>query len=372
MFSRSVISVLALVVLVGVGAGAAEPEPAELQIGDAAPSFALPGVDGKTHRLEDFAAAKVLAVVFTCNHCPTAQAYEDRLIAIAREYKDKGVAVVAISPNDPEGLRLDELGYTEMNDTLEEMVVRAKDKQFNFPYLYDGDDQKVSLAYGPTATPHVFLFDQERKLRYKGRIDDNKHVEDVTEHNVRAALDALLAGSEVPDPITHAFGCSIKWAGKREQVVAALERWANEEVELGTIDLGGVQEILANKTDKVRFVNFWATWCVPCVQEFPEIVTMHRMYRKRPFEIITISVDDPASRDKALAFLEKQQASTTNYLYNSTDVYKLVEAVGKGWEGSIPFSLLIKPGGEVMYAHTGIIDPDTVKRMIVDYLGRVN
>jgi peroxiredoxin len=122
-----------------------------LPIGATAPDFSLQGVDGKTWSLSSFAQAKILVVVFTCNHCPTAQAYEDRLIRLTADYKDKGVAVVAIMPNDPSSIRLDELGYTDMGDTFDEMKRRAAEKHFNFPYLYDGETETVAKAYGPTA-----------------------------------------------------------------------------------------------------------------------------------------------------------------------------------------------------------------------------
>src|SRR5687767_12608736 len=165
--ARWIVPVLALLVAPRVVA-AADPKP--LDTGAAAPDFSLPGVDGKNHSLKDFATAKVLVVLFTCNHCPTAQAYEKRVVALHADYKDKGVALVAISPNDPVAVRLDELGYTDLNDTLEEMKLRAKEAGFAFPYLYDGQTQKTSREYGNVATPHVFIFDAARKLRYQGRI----------------------------------------------------------------------------------------------------------------------------------------------------------------------------------------------------------
>src|SRR6476660_3939420 len=143
-----------------------------LAIGASAPGFKLPGTDGKTYSLASFKNANILVIVFTCNHCPTAQAYEDRIIQLAKDYSSKGVAVVAIMPNNPQAIRLDELGYTDLSDSFEEMKIRAKEKHFNFPYLYDGETQSVANAYGPVATPHVFIFDAERKLCYQGRIDD--------------------------------------------------------------------------------------------------------------------------------------------------------------------------------------------------------
>jgi peroxiredoxin len=178
---------------------------ATLEIGSVAPDFNLPGVDGKNHSLEEFRGADILVVIFTCNHCPTAQAYEDRLKQLAADYQGKNVAVVAISPNDPQALRLDELGYTDVSDSLEEMKIRAKDMAFNFPYLYDGEDQKVSRAYGPATTPHVFVFDRARKLRFVGRIDNSDKLPQVTSHETRDVIEAegrdtaLRLGLREPD-----------------------------------------------------------------------------------------------------------------------------------------------------------------------------
>ncbi|HBC78420.1 MAG TPA: redoxin, partial [Bacteroidales bacterium] len=132
-------------------------EPKTLEPGSKAPEFSLLGVDGKTYSLKYFENAKVLVVIFSCNHCPTAQAYEDRIISIANDYKPKGAEVVMISPNSIKALNYSELGYSDMGDSLEEMIKRAADKKFPFPYLYDGDEQKTSLAYGPAATPHCFV-----------------------------------------------------------------------------------------------------------------------------------------------------------------------------------------------------------------------
>src|SRR6266403_6166302 len=145
-----------------------------LAIGSPAPDFALPGVDGKTHKLSDYAASPLLAIVFTCNHCPTAQLYEDRIKRIASDYRGKGVALVAIQPNDPNALRIDEMVMSDMSDSFEEMKIRAAYRHFNFPYFYDGATQSVAEAYGPKTTPHVFIFDKARKLRYEGRVDDNQ------------------------------------------------------------------------------------------------------------------------------------------------------------------------------------------------------
>ena len=348
---------------------AAQPPMSTLEIGQEAPDFELPGVDGKTYRLADFRDVEILAVVFTCNHCPTAQAYEDRLMELHQDYEDRGVALVAITPNDPLAVRLDELGYSDLNDTLEETRIRAEHRGFRFPYLYDGDTQEVSAAFGALVTPHVFIFDRERKLRYAGRIDDSE-VGEVTSHDARNAIDALLAGEPVPVETTRVFGCSVKWSDKRHTVTESLERWNAEPVELQTIDVAGVGELAANDGENLRLVNLWATWCGPCVAELEELVTMHRMYRGRDFELITISLDEVDREGRVLELLEENHASMKNYLLTSSDRDALAEALDPQWPGPLPYTVLIAPGGEVIYRHHGEIEPLEVKRAIVDFLGR--
>jgi len=361
---------LVLVLLItGAAAFAAKgPDVQTLQIGDRAPDFELPGVDGKNHSLKDFAKAKILAVIFTCNHCPTAQAYEERLKKIVSDYKGKGVAFVAISPNDPKAVRLDELGYTDLSDSFDEMKIRAKERKFNFPYLYDGDTESVSRAYGPVATPHVFLFDAERKLRYDGAPDDSENPAAVKTPYMRNALDALLEGKPVPIEVTGARGCSIKWSDKRESVVEGMKKLAAEPVSLDRISAESITTLLKNDSNRLRMINVWATWCGPCNQEFPEIVTINRMYRHRAFELIAISADDPEKKDDVLGFLKKREASNKNFLFDSSDKQKLIATINHKWQGGIPFTLLIRPGGEVVYTHEGLIDPIEVRRVIVQQL----
>jgi len=344
-----------------------------LAIGASGPPFRLQGVDGKTYTLQSFKDAKILAIVFTCNHCPTAQAYEDRIIKLTRDYAAKGVKVIAIMPNDPKSISLDELGYTDMSDSFAEMKLRAARKHFNFPYLYDGGTQAVARAYGPIATPHIFIFDKDRKLRYNGRIDDvEKPSKTPNIFDARSAIDALLANKEVAEKTTKVFGCSIKWTEKSNWIDKAREEWAKEPVTLNSIDVAGIKDLLKNKTDKVRLINVWATWCGPCVTEYPEFIAMNRMYRRRDFEFISISVDDPAKKNKALKFLQENQSSATNYIFSIDDKYKLIEAIDPNWQGALPYTLLIEPGGKIVYSKQGAIDPAELKKAIVDdtYIGR--
>ena len=349
--------------------GDAAEDVTPLEIGANAPDFNLPGVDGETYTLDDFDDAKVLVVIFTCNHCPTAQAYEARVAKLDADYGGRGVAVVAISPNDPEAVRLDELGYTDLGDSFEDMKIRARDHHYNYPYLFDGETQETARAYGVLATPHVFIFDRDRTLRYAGRFDDAE-VKQVTSHDAVNAVDALLAGMEVPDPITRVFGCSTKWADKRADARRSLERWEAEPITLEPIDLEEVATLSKNEGDDLLVVNLWATWCGPCVAELPDLVEMNRMYRGRDFRMVTISLDDPEKRDDALEVLEHHHVSTTNYILNASDRDAFAEAMDPEWPGPVPYTVLIAPGGEVIERFVGAFEPLEVKRAIVEYLGR--
>jgi peroxiredoxin len=338
-----------------------------LAIGAPAPDFSLPGIDGKTYSLASFSKAKILVVIFTCNHCPTAQSYEERMIKLTDDYKDKGVAVVAVMPNDPRSLRPDELDFSDIGDSFEEMKIRAAERKFNFPYLYDGETEKMSKAYGPAVTPHTFIFDKNRKLRYEGRIDDeDRHAKTPHIFDVRNALDALLAGQEVVVKTTKVFGCSIKWAEKRDWIEKAKEGWAKEPVLLDTIDESGLKALMKNNSTKLMLLNVWATWCGPCVAEFPDLVTINRMYRDRDFEFVSVSADAPEKKEKVFDFLKNQEASGKNYLFSQDNKYKLIEAIDPDWKGALPYTILVEPGGKIVYAKEGAFDPAVLKKTILE------
>lgn len=338
-----------------------------LAIGAKAPDFKLLGVDGKTYTLASFNKAKILAIVFTCNHCPTAQAYEERIIKLTKEYSAKGVSLVAIMPNDPNAVRVDELGYADKGDSYEEMKLHAKQMKFNFPYLYDGKTQSIAKAYGPVATPHIFIFDKERKLRYQGRIDDVEKPTKTPNHfDAINAINALLKNNEPPVQTTKVFGCSVKWASKGNWEAEYNAKWAKEPVDIEMIDENGIKDLLKNNSDKVRLINVWATWCGPCVTEFPDFITINRMYRRRDFEFISISADDPSNKEKVLKFLKQKQASNKNYLFSIDDKYKLIEAVDPKWQGALPYTILVEPGGKIVYGKQGPIDVVLMKKTIVE------
>ncbi len=351
-----------------------EPHPT-LALGSPAPAFSLPGIDGKTHKLGDYASAKVLVLVFTCNHCPTAQLYETRIKKLADDYRGKGVALVAIQPNNPAAIRLDELGYTDVSDSFEEMKTRAAYRHFDFPYLYDGDTQTVSRAYGPKATPHVFIFDRERKLRYEGRVDNSQRESLVKTQDARNAIDALLADKPVAVNHTGVFGCSTKWIAKEASTVQERKKIEAEPVSVELASAEDLKKLRANGTGKVLLVNFWATWCGPCVHEFPDLETTYRMYRLRDFDMVMVSANMPDEKAGVMKMLEKQHASSRNLLFGSTDTYAMQAAFDPKWDSPVPFTVLLSPDGKVLYRELGEVDILKLRRIILgnlpdpDYLG---
>lgn len=358
------------------------PDKRTLAIGDAAPDFALPGIDGRTYRLADFAGPDILMVLFTSNHCPTSHAIEQRLTKLRTELRGRSFGLVAINPNHPDGLSADELGYGEYGDSFEEMKPYAAKLGWDFPYLYDGDRQLTARAYGCLATPHVFIFDRARRLRYAGRFDDSRYPQEETVQSpdARNAIEALLAGRPVPVELTRPHGCSTKWREKREQHVALETGWTKIPVVVERIDAAGIRALRANPTPKYRLVNVWATWCAPCVEEFPALVAISRKFDMRDFELITLSLDEPRQAAKAEAFLQRQGAGltkrkqdavkregrrTNHYLYDGASQDALFAALDPDAPGPLPHTVFIAPGGEIVWRHNGIIDRAEAIRRIV-------
>lgn len=356
-----------LLCVIAATAGAQETHPI-LALGSTAPNFELPGVDGAIHKLADFSSSPVLVVVFTCNHCPIAQMYERRIAQLAADYKDLGVAVVAIQPNDPKAIRIDELDSSDISDSLEEMKIRAEYKHLTYPYLYDGETQTVTDAYGPQATPHVFVFDRDRRLRYEGRMDNSYRAELVKTHEVRDAIDALLAHREVAVKHTGVFGCSTKWKEKQASRLAALGKIESQPVQVEMASAADLKALRINPTKKTLLISFWATWCGSCIHEFPDFEDTFRMYGVRDLELVTVAANMPDEKNSVLHVLEKMHATSRNLLFSSDDTAALQAAFDPKWESAVPYTVLIAPDGKVLYRKQGSVDILELRRTILAFL----
>ena len=367
---KRILTLISLGVLLAL-VGRAADHPL-LPIGAPLPDFKLPAIDGREYSPADFAKAEVLVIVFTCNHCPTAQAYEGRIKQVVADYQPRGVAFLAINPNNPDAVRLDELGYTDLGDTFEEMKVRAKHHAYNFPYADDGPTQAVVEKFGATATPHVFVFDRSRHLRFQGRIDDSEREAYVKHRDLRDAIDAVLAGREPAVTSTQAFGCSLKWKSKADGNRLWLEKVKREPVALAAADVAALRDLRANAASgKVRLINVWATWCGPCTSEFDELLEQNLRFRQRDFELVTVAAQFPDEQAKVLKFLQEHHASTRNLIFGSTEKYPLLAAIDPDWGGALPYTLLVGPDGKVLYREVGSIDFLALRRAIVPALNAI-
>jgi peroxiredoxin len=359
----------------------ADEVPKVLPIGSPMPAFSLPGIDGKTHTEATYANAKILCIIFTCNHCPDSVAAATRTEQIHQDYKDKGVAIVAVNSNNPKSLRPDELGYSPYGDSFEEMKPFADSHGWTFPYLYDGEAQKFATACGAQSTPHVFVFDKDRKLRYTGRMDDAARSSGpVDKSYLRNAFDAILEGKEIAEPVTRSFGCSTKWLFKDASVAKEQKEWEEKPVTLDELDEALAKKLRENKSGNVRVINFWSTTCGPCVAEFPELVETYRRFQNRNVDFISISMDPIANKAKVLKFLESRHAAlsnrtkpsmekegrtSNNYIWSGTNPDKLAEAIYPDWTGALPLTVIISPEGEILWKHSEQIDVVELRTQIL-------
>jgi peroxiredoxin len=345
-----------------------------LPLGSSAPDFSLPGVDGKIHSIGDYASSPVLVVVFTCNHCPIAQMYEQRIQQLEADYRDRGVAVVAIQPNNPKAIRIDELDSSDISDSLEEMKIRFAYKHLHYPYLYDGETQSVARAYGPQATPHVFIFDKDRKLRYEGRMDNSYRQELVNTQDARNAIDALLANRDVQVKKTGVFGCSTKWQEKEASRIEALRKIEEQPVKLEMATAADLKTLRRNPAKHMLLVSFWATWCGSCVAEFSDLEDTYLMYKVRDLDLVTVSANMPDEKAGVLRMLEKKRATSRNLLFASDDTVALQAAFDPAWESAVPYTILLDAEGKVLYKNLGSVDILELRRTILanlpsDYIG---
>lgn len=353
-------AVLVVCLLVAV---AAQAQSAALPVGSQAPEFSLPGTDGTVHHLSDWKQSKVLVVAFLCNHCTESQLYEARLNALTQQYGGKGVSVVAIQSSNPAAFSESDLAWSDVGESLADMKERAAYRKFQFPYLYDGDTGSTAKAFGASVAPSVFILDKERKVRYSGRIDDDPAGGPKTAHYAADAIDALLAGSAVAVATTAPSGCALRLGKEQATQQVAAGDDGPITVELAPAPL--LSALRHNPTGKLLLVNFYATWCGPCVTEFPDLMATNRMYRGRPFSFTTVSSNVPDEEPQVLKFLRKMHATTKNLLYGSDDTYAMQDAFDPDLGAGVPVTVLLGPAGEVLLHEQGEIDLMEIRRAIL-------
>ncbi len=353
----SAVTVLCLGLSIVADAQTSTPKP----IGSTLPDFRLMGTDGVVHSSTDWRGSPVLAVAFLCNHCTESQVYEDRLNRLAKDYAAKGLGVVAIQSSNPLAFHDEDLAWSDVGENLVDMKERASFRKFRFPYLYDGDTGGTAVAFGATVAPSIYIFDQNRKLRYAGRIDDEPADGPATRHEAANAIDALLAGKPVAVPRTVASGCSLRLGA--DTLVSRKVDDAPVTVSMATEQM--LSALRHNPTGKLLLVNFYATWCGPCVTEFPDLMATNRMYRHRSFSFTTVSSNTPEEKAVVRKFLQRMSAATNNLLYGSDDIYAMQAAFDPNIGSAVPITVLIGSHGELLYQQEGEIDLMEIRRAIL-------
>jgi thiol-disulfide isomerase/thioredoxin len=325
------------------------------------PNFCLTGTDGVVHCSKDWNGSPVVLVAFLCNHCTESQVYEARLNKLTQDYAGRGVSVVAIQSSNPKAFIDQDLAWSDVGESLDDMKERATFRKFRFPYLYDGDSGATAKAFGVVVAPSIYVFDKERKLRYSGRIDDDPTDGPSTKHEAAAAIDALLAGNPVAVPMTTASGCPLRLNANG----SVSKKDDDDPVSVSLASAEVLSSLRNNPTSKLLLVNFYATWCGPCVSEFPDLIATNRMYRGRSFVMTTISSNVPEEKPEVLKFLQKMHATTSNLLYGSDDIYAMQAAFDASVGSAVPVTVLIKSDGKLLFDQQGEIDLMEIRRAIL-------
>ena len=296
--------------------------------GDEAPNFKLFGVDYRYHQLSDYADSKATVVVFTCNSCPVAKSYEDDLVALAKEYQPKGIQFLAINPNPADKVPA---------DSFPNMIKRAEEKGFPYPYLYD-ETQEVAHTYGAKVTPHVFVVGPEGTVVYEGAVDNRQE----KPNYLANALDDILAGKKVEQPSAKPFGCTVKY--RREP----------QEVSVRAVTAAELQEVLKQHRGKVLLVDFWATWCAPCREQFPKLVTWQKEYGESGLQLISVSLDELSAKDsKVKEWLEQYEADLETLILDVPNHSDFVQSWSSKWEGAIPALFIFDRKGNMTHQVLG-------------------
>lgn len=317
---------------------------ASTAIGKAAPGFTLADLNGQSHSLKDY-RGQIVALAFISSTCPVSNSYNERMRAIAEDYGKKNAAFLGINSN--------------ANESPADMKAYAAKNNLTFTILKD-EGNSIADAYGAERTPEIFLIDGEGVLRYHGRIDNSRELTKVSRQDLRAALDELLEGKAVSVTEAKAFGCMIQRSQDAKDIKAVATA-ATESVDpkVTMLKPADFSKFKDSAKGKVLVVNFWATWCGPCVAEFPELVRLDTKYRDKGVKVAGISIDDVDDiKDKVIPFIKEQKAAFDILVSDSKDPEDIINLVDKNWEGTLPTTFVFDKNGTLVYTRYGILDRD--------------
>ena len=340
-----------------------------LEKGDQMPHFRLKGIDGKFYNSQNF-PSRLLAVVFISNHCPVSQNFQEELLALVEDYEARGFGLIAISPNDPQAIPPDELAFSDLGDSLAEMKIRAKDFKYTFPYLYDGSTQDTSRAFGVRVTPHAYLFDAKRSLRYSGRIGDPKNPSNRNRQELRQAIAALIRGNSPKVEQSPVFGSSIKWKKNRHLVQKMNERFSRETIVLKNADKRTYEFIRKNVSLRPKVIYVWSSKDTNYREDLLKISAMHKIYRKRGLELITSCIDGVDEHENIYDILKNTLCSSQNYISEGAEISPLADLRGESGDRITPYLAILDHKGLPVYRSRGGINELVIKKEVLKTLNR--
>ncbi|MCI0523908.1 MAG: redoxin domain-containing protein [Acidobacteria bacterium] len=319
------------------------PVPSLPVVGQPAPDFTLADLNDQSHSLKDY-RGKTVVVSFISARCPISNAYKDRIRAVADEYGKRGVAFLGVNSNSDE--------------SLEEMRAYAAKNNLTFTILKDPGNV-VADEYAAERTPKVYVIDGEGVLRYQGRIDNSQNLRMVKRNDLREALNEMLSGKPVSVAETKALGCLIKRVQDISVVPAKAPPAQPKSADpiVAALKPADFAKFKDSAKGKVLVINFWATWCGPCIAEFPEFVALDAKYRDKGVKFVGITADDPADvQPKVIPFIKKQKVAFDIVLQDTDDPQEMIDQINKDWPGVLPATFVYDKQGNLAYSRFGIID----------------
>ena len=331
------------------------------------PPFSLRATNGEIYSESDFKDKKVLGIVFLSNHCKVSQLFQNHLIDLTRKYS-KDVVIIAVSPNYEQSILPDELAYSDLGDSFEDMVKRANRMKYNFPFLHDGDDQNLTKEIGAKITPTIYLYNQNRELFYSGRIGNIDSPDNMETSEVNQAISNLLIGKKESLKRTKVFGTAIKTKDHLLVAEQVRQRYADEKVRVSQADARKLNFYLTHNTRKPKLFYVWQTNDGKPRDNLIKLSFLYKIFRKRGLKLITVCIAKKDEKDKIVEYLENSQLSSTNFIVYGHNISTLASIIPDEVEKVTPYFRLLSSKGKKLVGSQGEISSDLLRYEIVKAL----